>query len=169
MSRRTIRVGCAGGYLEGRLEPGLLIAAKGRCDYLGLEALNEASLSVLQRAMEADPSVGFHARGVQSIVALVGGMGKRPARIASSVDGANPVAGAQALHATLRNAGTPRKIAFVHGDNLTGRLSDLVKRGKVTSMDGVKLRPADLDGVFAASAYLGGSDIATGSAWARIS
>jgi hypothetical protein len=61
--------------------------------------------------MEADPSVGFHARGVQSIVALVGAMGKRPARIASSVGGANPVARAQALHATLRNAGTPRKIA----------------------------------------------------------
>jgi hypothetical protein len=37
-----------------------------------------------------------------------------------------------------------------------------VKRGKVTSMDGAKLRPADLDGVFAASAYLGGSEIATG-------
>jgi hypothetical protein len=164
MSHRTIRMGCAGGYLEGRLEPGLLIAAKGRCDYLGLEALNEASLSVLQRAMEADASAGFHARGVQSIVALVGAMGKRLARIASSVGGANPLAGAQALHAALRKARTPRKVAFVQGDNLTARLPDLVRRGKVASVDGRTLRAADLNAVFAASAYLGGSEIAKGFA-----
>lgn len=162
MTRRKLRMGCAGGYLEGRLDPGLLIAKFGGCDYLGLEALNEASLSVLQRAFEADATAGYHARGVQSIVALAGAAGKRAARMATSIGGANPAAGARALQSQLHAKKLSRRIAFVEGDNLTGRLADFVERGIATWADGRPLAKEDLDGVFAASAYLGGEPIARG-------
>jgi hypothetical protein len=162
MRKRKLRMGCAGGYLEGRLDPGLLIAKHGGCDYLGLEALNEASLSVLQRAFETDPAAGYHARGVQSLVALVGAGGKRSARIATSIGGANPAAGAHAVQSELRRKGLQREIAFVEGDNLTSRLPDFVARGVASWADGQPLARSDLDGVFAASAYLGGEPIARG-------
>ena len=164
MPKRKLRMGCAGGYLEGRLDPGLLIARHGGCDYLGLEALNEASLSVLQRAFEADASAGFHARGVQSIVALAQAGARRPARIATSIGGANPAGGARALDSQLRAQKLVRRIAFVEGDNLTSRLPDFVARGVASWADGRPLATGDLDGVFAASAYLGGEPIARGFA-----
>jgi hypothetical protein len=164
MPKRRLRFGCAGGYLEGRLEPGLLIARNGKCDYLGLEALNEASLSVLQRALEADGSTGYHARGVQSVVALVGTSRKAGPRIATSIGGANPAAGARALDMALQKKGTRRKIAFVQGDNLSAQLPDLVRRGVVKWGNGEAVRRTDLDSVFAASAYLGGVPIAQGFA-----
>jgi len=162
MAKKKLRFGCAGGYLEGRLEPGLLLARDGKCDYLGLEALNEASLSVLQRAKEADPATGYHVRGVQSVAALVDAMRTDKTRIATSIGGANPASGAQALDAQLKSKDKRRRIAFVEGDNLTDRMGDFVARGIATWGNGKKLKPADLQGVFAASAYLGGVPIAQG-------
>ncbi len=165
MSRRKIRFGCAGGYLEGRLEPGLLLARSGGCDYLGLEALNEASLSVLQRALEADPKAGYHVRGIQSVAALIEAIGAKSTRIATSVGGANPVAGAHALQSALHGKGKPKtKVAAIQGDNLTDRLDDLVARRCLRWGNGDPLVRQDLDGVFAASAYLGGRPIAEGLA-----
>ncbi len=164
MSERAIRLGCAGGYLEGRLEPGLLLAESGRCDYLGLEALNEASLSVLQRQLEADPEAGYHTRGVASIVALIAAARGQQLRIATSIGGANPAAGARALDAALKEKGLARKVAAVQGDNVSDRLGDLVAEGCVRWQNGEALVPADLEGVYAASAYLGGRQIAEGLA-----
>jgi hypothetical protein len=154
-----LRFGCAGGYLEGRLAPGLELAARGRCDYLGLEALNEASLSVLQRAREADPSTGFHQRGVESIVALSGANRKR-SRFVTSIGGANPPAGANALVRALRRNDDARRVAFVEGDNLTERLRELVARKAITDMAGHPIARHDIRDVFAASAYLGAQPIA---------
>jgi hypothetical protein len=160
MPKRTLRFGCAGGYLEGRLKPGLELVASGRCDYLGLEALNEASLSVLQRAREADPQAGFHQRGVDSVVAL-NAVNRGRSRFVTSIGGANPVAGADAVLRALRQNGATCRVAFVEGDNLTDRLPDLVARGQISDMAGKLVAAEEIRDVFAASAYLGAEPIAT--------
>jgi hypothetical protein len=139
----------------------LKLAKSGRCDYLGLEALNEASLSVLQRALESDPTAGYHARGVQT-VASVFAAADRTFRMATSIGGANPAAGAEAVSSVLSKAGIEKKVAAVQGDNISHRLPQLVNEGKIAWQDGTVLKSADLEGVFAASVYLGATAIAHG-------
>jgi hypothetical protein len=159
MPSGALRLGCAGGYLEGRLEPGLQLAMHGNCDYLGLEALNEASLSVLQRARAADPNAGFHQRGVDSVVALSAANEGR-SRIITSIGAANPAAGAATVLRALRETGDLRTVGFVEGDDLTDRLPVLASTGSIADMAGRPLAPDDIEGVFAASAYLGAYPIA---------
>lgn len=155
----VLRLGCAGGYLQGRLEPGLRLASEGGCDALGLEALNEASLSVLQRELEADPRAGYHAAGIERVAAVTEAAGPETI-LASSIGGANPEAGAEELARRLRSRGLHREVACVSGDNLTARVHDLVGRGVLQHVDGTPVAPDELDGVFAASAYLGAEPIA---------
>ena len=55
----TIRIGGGAGFQGDRLEPALILAGRGKLDYLMLECLAERTIALAQLRRLNDPAAGY--------------------------------------------------------------------------------------------------------------
>jgi hypothetical protein len=157
MSSKTVRIGCAAGFWGDSSVGAPQLVRQGRIDFLVFDYLAELTMSILARARQKDPKLGyatdFPAIVMRSVVREIAAQG---IRVISNAGGLNPSACAAAVAQVAEAAGVKLSIAVVEGDDLMLRIEDLRVRGVRDLWSGAPLPPQ----VVSANAYLGAFPIA---------
>lgn len=157
MSSKTVRIGCAAGFWGDSSVGAPQLVRHGRIDYLVFDYLAELTMSILARARQKDPALGyatdFPAIVMRSVVREIAAQG---IRVISNAGGLNPAACAAAVAQIAEAAGVKLSIAVVEGDDLMPQIERLRARGVRELWSGAAL-PAR---VVSANAYLGAFPIA---------
>src|SRR5204862_4070533 len=105
--------------------------AGGPLDYLMLDYLAEVTMSILQKQRSRDRSLGYAKDYVAVMDRLLPEICQRGIRVTANAGGVNPRACAEAVIASARRQGLRGKVkvGVVTGDDILGRLDDLLSRG----------------------------------------
>ncbi len=155
---RVVRVASGQGFWGDWQEAPKLQVRKGPIDYLMLDYLAEITMSIMQKQRVKDPAAGYARDFVPLILDLATELVDGGVRVITNAGGVNPAACRDALVAGLAAVKTsrPLRIAIVTGDDLMGRIDDLLGAGhELRNMEtGAPL--SDIrDHVYAANAYIG--------------
>lgn len=152
---KVVRVGGGQGFWGDDPDAPRRLVDGGPIDYLMLDYLAEVTMSILQKQKERDPKAGY-ARdflgAVQSVLPAL----RRGLKVVANAGGVNPRGCADALRAITPDV----RIGVVTGDDLLGRLDELVAGGHVlANMDTGEPLSTVGDRVLSANAYIGSSPI----------
>lgn len=151
---KTIRIGGAGGFLgDSSLAAPQLLP---HVDYLVLDYLAEATLSLLARAQKTKPESGYAADFTDWIWKdNLRDLKTRGVKVITNAGGLNPRACRARMQAIAAEQGIALKIAIVEGDDLRERLGELAS---AREMDTDAPYPGKTQ-VMSANAYLGAAPI----------
>jgi len=155
---KRIRIGNGCGFWGDNLDAPVILAERGRIDYLTLEYLAELTMSILALQKQKDPSKGFASDFLDVLKRLpITG----PLKIITNAGGMNPHACAAHARRILDAAGaTGRPIGIVTGDDLLPRLDELLSAGQTfTNIDTGESLATIRDRVVSTNAYLGSAPI----------
>ncbi|HEX6574841.1 MAG TPA: acyclic terpene utilization AtuA family protein, partial [Gemmatimonadaceae bacterium] len=137
----------------------------GPVDYLMLDYLAEVTMSILQKQKERDTSMGYARDFIGAMESVLPAVLDRGVKVIANAGGVNPPACAAAVRA-LASSGTAAeklRVAVVTGDNLLGRLDELIDSGHaLANMDTGEPLSAIRDRVLSANAYIGSTPIVEG-------
>jgi hypothetical protein len=153
---KTIRIGGACAFFgDSSVAPAQLIAAG--VDYLALDYLAEATMSVLGSMMAHNPAMGYATDFTEWVWKdNLRTLKETGTKLVTNAGGVNPRACVARMEALAREAGVSLKIAVVEGDDLKPRL-DMIA-GDREMFTGIAFPPRDT--VVTANAYLGATPIA---------
>jgi hypothetical protein len=153
-----VRVASGQGFWGDWQEAPKLQVRRGPIDYLMLDYLAEITMSIMQKQRVKDPAAGYARDFVPLILDLAADLVDGGVRVITNAGGVNPAACRDALVAGLAEVKTsrPLRIAIVTGDDLMGRIDDLLDAGhELRNMEtGAPLSDVR-DRVYAANAYIG--------------
>lgn len=155
---RTIRIAAGQGFWGDWLEAPFRQVQGGPIDYLMMDYLAEVTMSILQKQKERDPSMGYARDVVPLLARILPQVVERNIRVTTNAGGVNPDACAAAVAEAGRKLGLGGKvrIGVVTGDDILGRLDDLLARGvELKDMDTGRPLADVRDRVLSANAYLG--------------
>lgn len=156
-SAKTIRIGGASGYWGDSQDAPRQLVMKGNVDYLVFDYLAEVTMSILVRAKQKSPELGYARDFVDlAMKPLLHEIKARGIKVVANAGGVNVEACAAALAKAAAEAGVDLKIGTVDGDNLSDDLKALRGEG-ISEMFSGKPMP---DGMISANAYLGAFPIA---------
>src|SRR5215210_6471229 len=160
MSRRreTVRIACGQGFWGDMLDAPVRQVNEGPIDYLMLDYLAEVTMSIMQKQRARDSSAGYARDFVPLMREILPDCVERDIRVTANAGGVNPEGCAGAVRDAARELGLAGrlKLGTVTGDDIMGRLDELLERGvELRNMDtGAPL--SDVRGrVQSANAYLG--------------
>ncbi len=162
MSDETIRVASGQGFWGDWQEAPKLQVEHGPIDYLMLDYLAEITMSIMQKQRDRDPEAGYARDFVSLIADLAPRLVEEEVRVVSNAGGVNPDACVRAILERLEGLETarPLRVAVVRGDDLTGRLDELLAAGhELAHMETGEPLAAVRDRVQSANAYLGAAPI----------
>ena len=152
---KVVRVGGGQGFWGDDPDAPRRLVEGGPIDYLMLDYLAEVTMSILQKQKERDPKAGYardFVGAVQSVLPFVG----RGLKIVANAGGVNPRGCADAVRAVAPDV----RIGVVTGDDLLGRLDELVAQGhQLANMDTGEPLSTVRDRVLSANAYIGSAPI----------
>ncbi len=160
MSRRreTIRIACGQGFWGDLLDAPVRQVREGPVDYLMLDYLAEVTMSIMQKQRARDPAAGYARDFVPLMREILPDCVERDIRVTANAGGVNPRGCAGAVGDVARELGLAGrlKIGIVSGDDIMGRLDELLERGvELRNMDtGAPLSDVR-ERVQSANAYLG--------------
>ncbi len=126
----TVRLGAGSGFWGDALDPAMEVLEKGQLDYLCFDFLAELTMALLQRQRQKNPQAGYIPDAVQAMKAMMPLARERGTRLISNGGGVNPRSGAQRIVEDARALGLQgTKVALVEGDDLLGRIDELVASG----------------------------------------
>ena len=154
-----IRIANGQGFWGDSLEAPLEQIRRGPIDYLTLDYLAEVTMSILQKQRSRDPRTGYArdfvemlGRGAREIV-------ERNIRVVANAGGVNPNACRDAAAKALAHPGV--KIGVVAGDDILGRLDDMIARGvELKNLDTGEPLASIRSRVQSANVYFGAAAIA---------
>ena len=158
-----IRIANAQGFWGDSLEAPLEQLRGGPIDYLTLDYLAEVTMSILQKQFARDPLAGYARDFPQMIERGAKEIVERGVKVVANAGGVNPETCGEAVSAALSRAGYKGrlKIGVVTGDNILGRLDDLMARGiELRNMDTGAALDTVRSRVRSANVYLGAFPIA---------
>jgi hypothetical protein len=158
-----IRIANAQGFWGDSLEAPLAQLRGGPIDYLTLDYLAEVTMSILEKQHGRDPQAGYARDFVHMIERGAPEIVERNVKVVANAGGVNPETCGEATAAALVRAGFPGrlKIGVVTGDNILGRLDDLIARGiELRNMETGEPLASIRERVRSANAYLGALPIA---------
>lgn len=159
MSEVALRVANCSGFYGDRLSAAREMVEGGPIDVLTGDWLAELTMLILAKTRARDPAGGYARTFLAQMEEVLGTCLDRGIRVVSNAGGLAPRACAEALEALAARLGLEARVAYVEGDDLTGRLEELRAAG-------VELRNLDTGEplgdreVLTANAYLGGWGIA---------
>jgi hypothetical protein len=159
----AVRIGNGCGFWGDNLDAPVLLAERGRLDYLTLEYLAELTMSILALQKQRDPARGYAGDFLDVLTRLVPVLQAQPSlKIITNAGGTNPAACAAAARDVLARAGLgDRAVATVAGDDLLPRLDHLLAEGHpLTNLDTGRPLEDVRPRVVSANAYLGAVPIA---------
>jgi len=158
-----IRIANAQGFWGDSLEAPIEQLRGGPIDYLTLDYLAEVTMSILQKQFARDPLAGYARDFPQMIERGAKEIVERGVKVVANAGGVNPETCGEAVAAALGRAGYRGrlKIGVVTGDNILGRLDDLIARGiDLSNMDTGAALESIRPLVRSANVYLGAFPIA---------
>ncbi|QIS16296.1 acyclic terpene utilization AtuA family protein [Nocardia arthritidis] len=120
-----IRIGNCSGFYGDRFGAMREMLEGGRLDVLTGDYLAELTMLILGRDRMKDPSLGYAKTFVRQIEDCLGLALERKVRIVANAGGLNPAGLAEQLRKVAADLGLDAKIAYVAGDDLTARASEL--------------------------------------------
>jgi hypothetical protein len=164
VSERIVRIAAGQGFWGDWLEAPVRQVRGGPVDYLMMDYLAEVTMSIMQKQKSRDPKAGFARDFVPLMQRILPDIVERGIRVTSNAGGVNPRGCAEAVLDVAQRLGLRGKlrVGLVSGDDILGRLDDLISRGHPLN-DMETGRPlADIrDRVLSANAYLGMAPIVT--------
>ncbi len=147
-----IRIANGQGFWGDWLEAPVRLIEQGPIDYLILDYLAEVTMSILQKQKLDDPTLGY-ARDFPVLIGRVAKLLKeRNVKVIANAGGVNPIACAR----EVRRLAPALKVAVVLGDDVYGRLDDMLARGiHMKSMDTGEPLSTIRDRILSANAYIG--------------
>ena len=129
--KEVVRVAGGQGFWGDSLDAPRQQVENGQVDYLMLDYLAEVTMSILQKQKERDPSMGYARDFIGAIESVLPAIVDRGVRVIANAGGVNPHACAVAIRklAEAKGAGDEVRIAVVTGDDLLGRIDELLANG----------------------------------------
>ncbi len=127
-----------------------------------LDYLAEVTMSILQKQKERDPKMGYARDFVGAIDSVLSAVANKGVKVIANAGGVNPPACAEAIVALAkeRGVGDKIKVAVVTGDDLLGRIDELIDAGNpLKNMDTGEPLSTIRDRVMSANAYIGSGPI----------
>src|SRR5215472_9598536 len=152
-----IRIANGQGFWGDSLEAPVRLIEQGPIDYLILDYLAEVTMSILQKQKDSDPNLGY-ARDFPPLIGRVDRLlRERNVKVLANAGGVNPLACARAV----LKAAPGLKVAVVLGDDVFGRLDDLMAKGhQMRDMDTGQALSTIRQRVLSANAYIGAFPLA---------
>ena len=155
-----IRIANGQGFWGDSLEAPLEQIRRGPLDYLTLDYLAEVTMSILQKQRSRDPSAGYARDFVEMVGRGAADIVDKNIRIVANAGGVNPEACRDAVAKALNRHGI--KVGIVAGDDILGRLDDILARGvELKSMDTGEPLASIRPRVQSANVYFGAAAIAS--------
>ncbi len=157
MSDRLLSIGCGAAFWgDSNAGPAQLVH-RGEIDVLVLDYLAEITMSILSRARQRRPELGYATDFVDGVMSsLAVEIAKRKIKVIANAGGVNPIGCRDALEGLLRKLGVSLNVAVVVGDDVSSELGALRAVGRRDLETGNEL-PAEF---VSANAYLGAFPIA---------
>ncbi len=152
-----IRIANGQGFWGDWLEAPVRLVEQGPIDYLILDYLAEVTMSILQKQKQADARKGYAADFPPLIGRLAPRLRERGIKVVANAGGVNPRACAEAVLA----AAPGLKVAVVLGDDILGRIDELLGRGhEMRDMESGAPLSGIRDRILSANAYIGAFPLA---------
>jgi hypothetical protein len=158
MNQRTVRVAAGQGFWGDWLEAPVRQVRGGPIDYLMMDYLAEVTMSIMQKQKSRDPKAGYARDFIPLMERILPDLVEKRIRVTSNAGGVNPRGCAEALLDVARRLGLAGKIkvGLVTGDDILGRLDELIGRGHLLENMETGRPLSDIrDQVQSANAYLG--------------
>jgi hypothetical protein len=157
-----LRIANAAGFLGDWIDAPRRLVDRAKVDYLTLEYLAELTLSILARAREKNPQLGYAEDFLDVLRSLTEPLKAQPQlKIVTNAGGMNPLSCASAAAKILSEAGLgDTVIGVVSGDDLLPRLDELRTAGCEFKHFETGEPLIDRSLIVSANAYLGGPPIA---------
>jgi Acyclic terpene utilisation family protein AtuA len=157
MTVRTLRIGGGSGFWGDSAEGAAQLVKSGAIDVLVLDYLSEITMSLLARARQKRPELGYAPDFVSAVMEpLAREIEARQIKVIANAGGVNPYGCRDALLPVLERLGVKLKIAVITGDDITAQVETLRAHKTIDTETGGEL-PAR---VASANAYLGAFPIA---------
>ncbi|MGW4847798.1 acyclic terpene utilization AtuA family protein [Nocardia brasiliensis] len=121
----VLRIGNCSGFYGDRFSAMREMLEGGQLDVLTGDYLAELTMLILGRDRMKDPSLGYAKTFVKQLEDCLGLALERNVQIVANAGGLNPAGLAQRLRKVAADLGLDAKIAYVEGDDLVGRASEL--------------------------------------------
>ena len=154
--RRPIRIGNVSGFYGDRLAAMREMIEGGPVDVITGDYLAELTMLILWKARAKDADLGYARTFVTQLQEVLGTVLDRGIKVVVNAGGLNPSGLADRIAAVAAELGLAPRVGWIDGDDLVGRLDDLLADGHdLTHLEtGVPLREAGITPV-SANAYLG--------------
>jgi hypothetical protein len=155
-----LRIANASAFYGDRFSAPLEMVKGGPIDVLTGDYLAELTMAILFRQKLKNPAGGYASTFVKQMEGVLGHCLDRGIRVVTNAGGLNPRGLAEALEKLAASLGLRPRIAYLEGDDVTARLTDLQAQGEpFAHLDrGTPLAQAGVM-PFLANAYLGGFGI----------
>ncbi|HEX8774600.1 MAG TPA: acyclic terpene utilization AtuA family protein [Pyrinomonadaceae bacterium] len=156
--REKIRIASGQGFWGDQLDAPVRQVEGGPIDYLMLDYLAEVTMSIMQKQRARDPSAGYARDFIPLMKQILPRCVERNIRVTANAGGVNVEGCAEAVRETARELGLKGKlrIGIVTGDDMMGRIDELLARGhELRNMDTGEPLATVRDRIQSANAYLG--------------
>jgi hypothetical protein len=158
----VVRVAAGQGFWGDDLDAPRRQVEGGPIDYLMLDYLAEVTMSILQKQKERDPTLGYARDFIGAMESVLPAVLERGVKVVANAGGVNPRSCAEAVRSLAAKHGQKDKlrIGVVTGDDLLGRLDDLIAHGhSLSNMDTGEPLSTVRSRVLSANAYIGSEPI----------
>ncbi|WP_319799122.1 acyclic terpene utilization AtuA family protein [Nitrobacter sp.] len=152
--KTSIRIGGASGFWGDSVIALPQLLRDEALDFIIFDFLAEVTMSILARARETDPVLGYVPDFVTRLTPHLSTIAARGLRIVSNAGGINPVGCAKLLEERISAAGLSLRVGVVTGDDLLPRAEELRDSTEMFSGDAMP------DQFLSLNAYLGAGPIA---------
>jgi hypothetical protein len=156
-----IRIANGQGFWGDSVDAPIEQVRRGPIDYLTLDYLAEVTMSILQKQRSRNPEAGYARDFVEMIDRILPEVAGRNIRVIANAGGLNPPACVRAVQAVAQNHGVDVRVAAITGDDILGRLDEMMARGiEFRNMDTGAPLGEVRNRVLSANAYIGAFPIA---------
>jgi len=160
MTRKTLKIGNAGGYwgddptaLERQVNGGVL-------DYITMDFLAEITMSIMQKQRSRDPQLGYARDFIPMLKSVLKKALEQKTTIITNAGGVNPESCAEVIMEMAKELNLSPKIAIVYGDDLMPNLTKLREQGcEFENMETGQSYKDVADGIQAANVYFGAAPV----------
>src|SRR5881392_2722585 len=129
--KQKVRIAAGQGFWGDLPEAPVRQVEEGPIDYLMLDYLAEVTMSIMQKQKARDPNAGYARDFVPLMKQIVSRCVDRDIKVVANAGGVNVEGCATAVRQVARELGLlgKLKIGIVTGDDILGRIDDLIARG----------------------------------------
>src|SRR5947207_7430479 len=160
--KEKIRIAAGQGFWGDLPDAPVHQVEEGPIDYLMLDYLAEVTMSIMQKQKARDPNAGYARDFVPLMKQIMPACVDRDIKVIANAGGVNVAGCAAAVREVARELGLSGKlkIGIVTGDDILGRIDDLIARGiELRNMDTEDPLNTVRDRIQSANAYLGAAPI----------